>query len=69
MTHTRRTLAAVAAGIAVADVALIRTSHPTLSTCIRTNKMLRPLVVYLAAHLLFDLPFDPLHYVSRELRP
>jgi len=64
---TSSCLAATAVGIAVADVALIRSGHPTLSSLIRTNRVLKGVVVYLALHLLVDLRCDPLHWLGVRL--
>lgn len=69
MRATRATLAGVVSGIAIADVALIRCGHPTLSTCIRLNPYMRGLVLYLALHLLFDLPVDPLSRLADRIIP
>lgn len=68
MNITRRTLAAVAAGITAADIGLIRTQHPTLSTCIRNNQWLRLATVLLALHLTHEWRYDPLRMVADQIR-
>ena len=67
-TVSHKCLTAVIAGIAGADVWLLRSGHLPLSTVIRKSKWLRAGIVYLAFHLLFDLPFDPLHRAAQRLQ-
>lgn len=67
LTPSHGCLLAVSGGIAAADVWLIRHNHHTLSTTIRRSRWLRPVVVYLAAHLLFDFAWDPLSRMADKM--
>ena len=67
MSPSHRCLVGVTAGIAAADVWLIRHQQQTLSTTIRRSRYLKPAVMYLALHLLFDLPHDPLGKLADKL--
>lgn len=67
MSPSHRCLVGVTAGIAATDVWLIRHNQHTLSSVIRHSRWLRPVVVYLAVHLLFDLPHDPLGKFADKL--
>ena len=51
-----------------ADVVLIRRDHEPISTVVRRSVVARTVVAYLAAHLLLEIPGDPLTALGRKVQ-
>lgn len=50
------------------DWVLLRYQHETISTCVRRSFAAKCVVAYLAAHLILELPHDPLSRLDRWAR-
>lgn len=54
-------LALLTGGLSV-SAGLIAAGYEPTSTCIRTRKLAKATATFLWAHLVFDLPYDPIRY-------